>query len=221
MIADQLGQRGALGGFVESRGPDVGLVRGWTPPGLGAVVREVLAGTEAPLVVEVGAWCGRSTIAIGEVVKERGGELVAVDTWLGAPEFWLEDRGKGTHDLRIVDGYPTVYREWAQNVVNAGLRGTVTPFPISSREGATVLRRLNARPALVYLDGAHEEDAVLSDLRAWWPLLAPGGVLLGDDYSERWDGVRRAVDWFAMELGDRAVVRTEPTGPLWSLSRPR
>jgi len=227
VIADQLGQRGALGGFVPRKGLDAGMVRGWTPAELGAVVREALAGATGPLVVEVGAWCGRSTIAIGEAVRERGGELVVVDTWLGSPEFWLEDRGKATHDLRIVDGYPTVYREWAQNVVDAGLQATVTPFPISSREGARVLRTLQASAALVYLDGAHEEDAVLSDLRAWWPVVAPGGILLGDDMSERWPGVRAAVDWFAMELADHAGLRVPRTrfvehgGGLWSLSRPR
>lgn len=34
---------------------------------------------------------------------------------------------------------------------------------------------------LVYLDGNHQYDFVLGDLRAWYPKVRPGGLLCGDD----------------------------------------
>ena len=39
---------------------------------------------------------------------------------------------------------------------------------------------------------------MLADLRAYWPLVKPGGgVCFGDDYCVEWPGVRAAVDEFA------------------------
>lgn len=216
-FAEAIGQVGALRRVLP--GPRL-LPRGWTPNGLADAAMDRLPSGRAPLVVEVGAWCGRSTVVLGEVVRERGGELVSVDTWLGAPEFWLEHRGKPTHDLHRVDGYPTVYHEWARNVVAHGLADTVTPFPISSLQGAEVFRRLHQPglvPDLVYLDGAHEYEQVRADLRAWCDVLSDDGFVLGDDYSDAWPGVVRAARDYATDTGRDLV--TFPSG-LWSLGPP-
>jgi hypothetical protein len=40
---------------------------------------------------------------------------------------------------------------------------------------------------------------VLRDLRLFWPLLAAGGVLMGDDYVG-WPGVTRPATAFAAEI---------------------
>ena len=39
------------------------------------------------------------------------------------------------------------------------------------------------------------------DLHVWWQLLAPGGLLLGDDFVRGWAGVVRAACEFAVEQG--------------------
>ena len=36
----------------------------------------------------------------------------------------------------------------------------------------------------LYIDALHTEEAVLSDLRGWWPKLRAGGLLTGDDYGD-------------------------------------
>jgi hypothetical protein len=41
---------------------------------------------------------------------------------------------------------------------------------------------------------------VTADLRAWWPLLAPGGVFIGDDYPG-WVSVQKSFDDFFGALG--------------------
>jgi hypothetical protein len=53
------------------------------------------------------------------------------------------------------------------------------------------------------LDAAHDYDSVMADLRAWWPVLASGGVLIGDDYvpGGGWASVREAFDDFFGGLG--------------------
>ena len=55
-------------------------------------------------------------------------------------------------------------------------------------------------PDLVYIDAAHEEDPAFRDYALYWDLLAPDGVLLGDDYLA-WEGVTRAADRFAGQVG--------------------
>lgn len=61
----------------------------------------------------------------------------------------------------------------------------------------------------VYVDGDHTHDAVLTDLRAYLPLLRGGGVLAGDDYGvQGWwrDGVTTAVQAFVREYDKVQIV---------------
>lgn len=51
----------------------------------------------------------------------------------------------------------------------------------------------------VFIDGDHRYEAVLADLRAWWPKVESGGVLVGDDHI--WPGVERAAKEFFNALG--------------------
>ena len=36
----------------------------------------------------------------------------------------------------------------------------------------------------VFIDARHSYDAVLEDLKAWWPKIRPGGILAGHDYVD-------------------------------------
>jgi hypothetical protein len=39
----------------------------------------------------------------------------------------------------------------------------------------------------LYIDALHTREAVLDDLRAWWPKLRSGGLISGDDYADMTD----------------------------------
>lgn len=49
----------------------------------------------------------------------------------------------------------------------------------------------------IYIDGAHDRESVHVDLEAWWPLLAPQGIMAGHDYDSDHPGVIAAVNAFA------------------------
>jgi O-methyltransferase len=68
--------------------------------------------------------------------------------------------------------------------------------------------------ALLRLDTDWYESTV-HELKWLYPLLAPGGILILDDYGY-WQGARQAVDEFLSGLGSLAphVVRTDPSGRL-------
>lgn len=154
---------------------------------------------ERPAVVaEVGTWKGRSALGMATAAKRAGiaTQIVCIDTWLGAPEHVL--RRDYFASLRMRHGYPQLFHTFMANVVRAGHEDVITPLPQTSDNAAVLLRKMGIRPNLVYIDGAHAYDPVLRDLRNYWPLLARGGVLFGDDYPKG-AGVTKAVHEFATE----------------------
>lgn len=46
---------------------------------------------------------------------------------------------------------------------------------------------------LVYIDGGHDYETVLSDLLVYPAKVRPGGIIAGHDYKSGWPGVERAV----------------------------
>lgn len=54
----------------------------------------------------------------------------------------------------------------------------------------------NARFGFIYLDGSHDEQSVINDVTAWFPLLESNGILAGHDFDDTHPGVIDAVTWF-------------------------
>lgn len=153
-------------------------------------------------VVEVGVWKGRSVITMGRKMRQLNleGVIIAIDTWLGSSEHWF-DRAYN-ESLRFEAGYPKLYHCFMQNMIAEGLHDLVVPLPIDSVNAAEVLRGRNIQIDLLHIDGAHDYRSVRSDLDAWWPLIRPGGAIVGDDYvadGSTWEGLKRAVDEFVAE----------------------
>lgn len=72
---------------------------------------------------------------------------------------------------------------------------------------------------LVYLDGDHRYRKVAEDIRVWWPLVKPGGLLCGHDYCSAGVGVMRAVDEFAA-MTNRQVYITREAWATWMIYKP-
>lgn len=196
-------------GFPAHGEPDL---QGWNSTG--PVFEDVLNRTGARFVVEVGTWKGASAATMGRILQARGGRLLCVDTWLGAREFVDDPLRRGW--LAARHGYPQVYYTFLANMIRVGLSGTVVPFPQTSRIAARWCVAHKVTADAVYLDASHDEEDVADDLRAWWRVLRPGGVLFGDDYDGHWPGVVAAVDAFAAELGLSVEVRA----PHWVIAKP-
>ncbi len=162
-----------------------------------AYLSDTITALRPSVIVEVGVWKGGSTVFMANAVKEMGlaSVVIAVDTWLGSSEHWL------TADfaaMSFINGYPALYHKFLSNVIGAGVGDYVLPIPIDSLNAAQMLKSLRVAPGIIHLDGGHDYELVMADLRAWWPVLALGGVLLGDDYftDGMWASVRQAFDDF-------------------------
>jgi hypothetical protein len=122
------------------------------------------------------------------------GELICVDTWLGAPEFWVDKTDQSRYlSLKLKNGYPQVYYTFLNNAVSEGLQDIITPFPATSFVAQRWFQQHDIAVDLIYIDAAHEHAEVVADIAGWSKVLRPGGVMIGDDYSTYWPGVIRAV----------------------------
>jgi hypothetical protein len=74
----------------------------------------------------------------------------------------------------------------------------VLPLPVDSLNAAQVLKSLHVSPGMIHLDSGHDYESVRADLRVWWQVLAPGAILIGDDYytDGTWASVHNSFDDF-------------------------
>ena len=93
---------------------------------------ETIAALRPRIVVEVGVWKGASVITMAEKLRalELDAAVVAVDTWLGSCEHWLQD--PWFVSLGMEQGRPAMQRTFMANIVAARLEGHVVPLSIDS-----------------------------------------------------------------------------------------
>lgn len=128
----------------------------------------------------------------------------------------MEDWKGQERDMRFRNGYPQIYFNFLSNMVHLGLESFVLPFPSPSRMAAGVLRHHRVQADLIHIDAAHEYADVLEDMNTWWGVLAPGGIMMGDDYTGAWPGVKQAVGEFAANQGLQFAVED----PKWMIHKP-
>lgn len=188
-------------------------LHGWMDNAFSRIIQKKLEqrDRDAPLlVVEVGSWKGRSCVTMAETIKGMGFtnfNIICIDTWLGAPEFWtwgLDDPTRGG-SLNRVNGYPSVFLTFTKNIKLWGHHDVVAPFPLSSQQALEVFKYYKLEPDLIYVDASHEYEAVKEDIKGWSSILKQNGVLMGDDYTEGWPGVLRAVNEFCTPEVDGVV----------------
>ena len=182
---DPLSDKSAFAGRVD--------YQGWASdnPILTRAIREVCP----RVVVEVGVWKGGSVMTMAREMRalRLSGVVIAIDTWLGAWDHWIQSNWFAS--LRMEAGYPTLFKTFAANIIESNLEDYVVPLPLDSLNAAFVLKARSIHPDVLHIDGAHDYNSVFSDLRAWWPLLSIGGALIGDDYhpsGDTWPEVREA-----------------------------
>ena len=158
--------------------------------------RRLVEEKKPSVIIEVGTWLGASAIHMAKVTKELslGTRMYCVDTWLGAQEFWTWGSGTKERDLKLRNGYPQVYYDFLSNVVEHGVQDVIVPIPNTSHIGSMILAGMNVKADLIYIDASHEYLDVKGDISSYMKLLAPGGVMFGDDMNNHWPGVKRAVE---------------------------
>ena len=160
------------------------------------------------LIIEVGSWKGASAIHMATLAKKHGVKnfkIVCVDTRLGSYYVWMmKDDPDFYPSLNTHHGYPRLYYQFMKNVLHHGHEDVIIPFPITSNNGALFFKQVQINADVTYIDASHDYEDVAVDMKKYWKVLNPGGILFGDDYSIQFHGVVRAVSEFS-EKWDRPL----------------
>ncbi len=141
------------------------------------------AETAAPLgpCLEIGSYCGKSSIYLGLGCKAHQGVLFSIDHHRGSEE---QQPGEEYFDPALFDpesGRIDTFPFFRKTIEKAGLEDTIVPLvcpsPLAARQWATPL-------SLVFIDGGHSFEAANQDYRNWGRHILPGGYLLIHDIFE-------------------------------------
>jgi O-methyltransferase len=176
-------------------------------------------------IVECGVWRGGSMMAAAKTLIRLGAvdrDLYLFDTFGGMPEPGPADRDSP------YDGY-AIHKRWRRQANGNGSRWNLasvesvrerlagTGYPpervrfVKGMIEDTVPAQAPEKIALLRLD-TDWYRSTKHELRALYPRLSPGGVLIIDDYGH-YEGARRAVDEYFEELGEAVLLsRIDYTG---------
>lgn len=162
-------------------------------------------------VVEVGSYCGKSTVWVGSGVTAAGGVLVCVDHHRGNEE---QQPGQLYHDPDLVDAATGAMDSLGflrRTLRAADLEQAVVPVVTTSRQASTLLR---GPFGMVFIDGGHTFEAAETDLASWAPQVAPGGILaIHDLFPNPADGGQAPITIYrrALASGDFDELPTTKT----------
>ena len=150
----------------------------------------VAAGAAIPgaPMLEVGSYCGRSTIWLGDAAERSGVVLFAVDHHRGSEE---NQAGWDHHDTEVVDdriGKMDTLPFFRAAIHDAALEDSVIAVvgksPLVADAWTTPL-------SLLFIDGGHGDEPAHLDYEGWTPHVAVGGTLaIHDVFPDPADGGR-------------------------------
>jgi predicted O-methyltransferase YrrM len=195
--------------------------RGFMPDDEGAALyaaaRRAGESTGGGTFVEIGAWCGKSTIYLGAAAEATGAALFSVDHHHGSEE---NQPGWEYHEPDLVDartGRIDTLPHWRAAVVDAGLErsvvGLVGDSPVIAAHWAEPL-------AFLFIDGGHGSEPAWADYFGWTPHVAPAGWLaIHDVFENPADGGRPPYELWCHALESGAWVQDGACGSLRVLRR--
>jgi predicted O-methyltransferase YrrM len=128
--------------------------------------------------LEIGSYCGKSTVYIATACKESQSVLYAVDHHRGSEE---QQPGEEYFDPELFDldtDQVDTFTEFRKTIARADLEDTVVPIVCRSDIAA---RRWGTELGMVFIDGGHAPETVRTDYELWAGHLIPGGYLVFHD----------------------------------------
>ena len=147
---------------------------GFMPEDEGLALYGAAAGVRRGAMLEVGAYCGKSTVYLGAAARETGSVLFSLDHHRGSEEnqsVWEH------HDPTVVDersGRMDTLPFFRRTIEDAGLEDAVVALVGRSEVIAPVWR---TPLVFLFIDGGHGTEPARADYEMWTPHVSPGGVL--------------------------------------------
>jgi predicted O-methyltransferase YrrM len=170
--------------------------------------------------VEIGSYCGKSTVWLGAAARVGATVLFAVDHHRGSEE---NQAGWEHHDPTVVDsgtGRMDTLPTFRTTIHDAGLEDVVIAVV---GESPTVARFWTTPLSLLFIDGGHGEEPARLDYEGWSPHVAIGGMLaIHDVFPDPADGGRPPYEQIYLPaIASGRFVEIGSTGSLRLLRRER
>jgi predicted O-methyltransferase YrrM len=168
-------------------------------------------------LVEIGTYCGLSSIYLGAAARTGGTVLFSVDHHRGSEE---NQAGWDHHDTDVVD--PTTGRMdtlpfFRRTLADAALEDVVIGVVGYSAAVASAWR---TPIALLFIDGGHGEEPAWADYKGWTPHIADGGWLaIHDVFPNPEDGGRPPYELYRHALDNDGFTEVGALGSLRVLRR--
>jgi predicted O-methyltransferase YrrM len=192
--------------------------RGFMPPAEGlALYRTAAVYARLGPVLEVGTYCGKSTIYLACAARQAGQAVVTVDHHHGSEE---NQAGWEYHDAGLVD--PATGRLDTLPFFRSTLTGLSLDDDVIAIVGrsADVARLWQAPLGMLFIDGGHTEAAAQADYEGWAPRVAPGGALaIHDVFPDPADGGQAPYHIYCRALASGAFTEVSVDGSLRVLER--
>ncbi|MGX1199237.1 class I SAM-dependent methyltransferase [Parvibaculum sp. MBR-TMA-1.3b-4.2] len=197
---------------------DVEAVKGFMPEDEGWALHEAaLEASKLGPVLEIGSYCGKSTVYIGIAAQANDAVLFALDHHYGSEE---NQRGWEHHDEALYDaetGRLNTFPLFRQTIRSAELEDTVVPLVAPS---AVVSKGWATPLAMVFIDGGHGMEPALTDYRLWAPRVMPGGILcIHDVFPNPEDGGRPPYEIYKLAIASGLFEEERAVGSLRVLRR--
>ena len=192
--------------------------RGFMPAAEGLALYDAAAAYAARgPVLEIGSYCGKSTIYLAAAAQAAGQLVITVDHHRGSEEH---QPGWEYHDPGLVDaatGRLDTLPRLRATLAAAGLEDDVVVVVGRSADVAGLWR---TPLGLVFIDGGHTEQAAMTDYQGWAPWVAPGGMLaIHDVFPDPADGGRPPYLIYTRALKSGEFTEVGVTGSLRLLER--
>lgn len=169
----------------------------------------------AATIVEIGAWCGKSTIYLGAGAENA--VVFSVDHHHGSEE---NQAGWQHHDPSLLDprtGLIDTLPSWRAAVDDAALGHKVIGM---IGDSPTIAAHWRTPLDLCFIDGGHGDAPAWADFRGWSPLVAVGGWLaIHDVFPDPADGGRPPYELWCAALESGEFVEDGECGSLRVLRR--
>ncbi|MFI6148913.1 class I SAM-dependent methyltransferase [Streptomyces sp. NPDC051109] len=193
--------------------------KGFMPVGEGLALYEAAAAAAAlglPLL-EVGTYCGRSTILLADAAREAGVAAITVDHHRGSEE---QQPGWEYHDPTVVDpevGLMDTLPTFRRTLHKSGLEDHVIAIVGRSPQVAAAW---GGKLGFVFIDGGHTDEHAAGDYEGWAPHVAEGGTLaIHDVFPDPADGGQAPYRIYLRALASGAFEEVSVTDSLRILRR--
>ena len=186
-------------------------VKGFLPKNEAAALYDAAVAVEVdgPLL-EVGSYCGKSSVYLGYAAQSIGRVLYALDHHRGSEE---NQAGWEHHDPELIDkqkGVMDTLPYFRDAIFAAGLEHVVIALVGHS---GVIARNWTTPLSFLFIDGGHGEEPAKADFNGWLPKVKEGGTLaIHDVFPNPKDGGRPPYEQIylpAIESGNWNEVHVE------------